>query len=79
MFLPVKLFWSAAVEQTSPNGSVSPMRVQPPLPSGVTWLADMSVGLLLVASKPLVWPEMRLIAPGVDGPNTVLHELSFIA
>ncbi len=28
---------------------------------------------------PLVWPEMRLIAPGVDGPYCEVYELSFIA
>ena len=28
---------------------------------------------------PLVWPEIRLIAPGVDGPKVVLYELSLIA
>ena len=28
---------------------------------------------------PCVWPEIRLAAPGVDGPNVVLYELSLIA
>ena len=79
MFFPVKLFWSAAVEQTSPTGSVSPMSVQPPFPSGVTWLVDMVAGSLLVKAKPLVWPEIKLMAPGVDGPNVVVHELSLRA
>ena len=32
-----------------------------------------------VGVKPWVWPETRLSAPGVDGPNVVLYELSLIA
>ncbi len=31
------------------------------------------------AVNPCVWPEIRLSAPGVDGPNIVLNELSLIA
>ena len=30
-------------------------------------------------STPWVWPETRLSAPGVDGPNVVPKELSLIA
>src|SRR5229473_3002338 len=32
-----------------------------------------------VSVAPQVWPAMRLRAPGVDGPNVVLKELSLIA
>src|SRR5450830_1839072 len=32
-----------------------------------------------VCAKPCVWPDTRLSAPGVDGPNVVLYELSLIA
>src|SRR5882724_8392197 len=28
---------------------------------------------------PAVWPEIKLRAPGDDGPNVVLNELSFMA
>ena len=32
-----------------------------------------------VIVAPWVWPEMRFSAPGVEGPNCVLNELSLIA
>src|SRR5580698_11558274 len=49
-------------EQTSPRGSASPISVKPPCPSAI-WSLE---GLLVDAIIPLVWPDIRLIAPGVD-------------
>src|ERR1044071_5578940 len=80
MFLPAIRFWSpAGLEHTSLSGSVSPIIVQPPWPSAMACVAENIVNGLLGMIMPLVWPEIRLIAPGVDGPNCVVHELSFIA
>ena len=32
-----------------------------------------------VWANPCVWPEIRLSAPGVDGPKVVPYELSLMA
>jgi len=58
---------ASLVSQMSPAGWGSPTTV----PFGVT------AGL--VVANPWVWPEMRLSAPGVDGPKPVLYALSLIA
>src|SRR5262249_51451518 len=56
--------------------------------SNVGWGSPMTVsvvgaialeGGLLVGVAPWVRPETRFRAPGVDGPKTLLKELSFIA
>src|SRR5262245_6610943 len=69
-------------EQSSHAGSKSPMSVPTPAPFGdcvmfgadvIWWVTDVS------ATAPCVCPEIRLTAPGVDGPNTSLCELSLIA
>src|SRR4051812_15256251 len=78
-FLPAIRFWSADTEHTSLSGSVSPIIVQPPRPSAIAWVAENRLKSRFGEIIPLVWPEIRLIAPGVDGPNWVVHELSFIA
>src|ERR1700733_1163369 len=75
-FLPAISVVGAVVdEQMSPCGSLSPNIVKPPWPSA-TMLLMVLVGLVpLLAAKPtapLVWPEIRLTAPSVDGPKFVL-------
>src|ERR1700754_893490 len=68
-------------EQSSYAGSGSLITVPTPLSSGeVTKGSDVGSCVTdVTACVPWVWPEMRLIAPGVDGPNVVLYELSLIA
>src|SRR5579885_500817 len=57
----------APTEQSSNVGSRSPMTV------------PFSTLLLVpVTTAPCVWPEIRLSAPGVDGPNSVSKKLSLI-
>jgi len=34
---------------------------------------------LSVCDSPFVWPEIRLMAPGVEGPNCDVYALSFMA
>src|SRR5260370_11191658 len=71
---PMFLLWGSTdvelsrVSHLSPVGCGSPMTV--PLAAGTA---------LPSAENPWVCPEMRLSAPGLDGPNVVLNELSFIA
>ena len=68
MFGP--LIWTLTpveVEQTSPIGSASLIKVSPPLPS----LIVTSEGPFSTSLTPLVWPETRLMAPGDDGPKVV--------
>src|SRR5947207_3277402 len=66
--LPMVTWLRVAAEQTSPIGSGSPITVsEPSLPPLVS-----SPVPLRVAVTPLVWPETRLITPGVEGPNVVL-------
>ena len=73
MFLPP--IWTCALpEHTSPTGSASLTRVKPPLPSGT--VSPLSFCCMVT---PLVCPEIRLRAPGVEGPNVVPYELSFMA
>src|ERR671937_2234783 len=55
------------VSQMSPAGCGSPI------------IVPFAVTAGLVCAKPCVCPETRLIAPGLDGPKTVLKELSLIA
>src|SRR5579871_1498237 len=66
MFTPL-IAAVAPAEQSSNVGSRSPMTVP-----FTTFL------LVPVTVAPLVWPEIRLSAPGVDGPNSVSKELSLI-
>ena len=56
------------LSQASPLGWGSPITV--PLVAGT---ASPST------ENPWVWPETRFSAPGVEGPNVVLYELSLIA
>src|SRR2546428_506000 len=58
---------TSLVSQISPAGCGSPITVPFAVTAG------------LVVAKPCVCPEMRLSAPGVDGPNPVPYELSLIA
>jgi hypothetical protein len=62
-------------EQSSKAGSGSLTTVPTPLGSG-DWTTDGSLTglpvLQFTAWMPWVWPEIRLSAPGVDGPKTVL-------
>ncbi len=84
MFAAVRrspMFWPPIVpcapvegEQTSPIGSASLIIVSEPLPPSVSSPVPFNV-----STTPLVWPEIRFSAPGVDGPNVVLYELSLIA
>src|SRR5581483_5152546 len=55
------------VSHLSPAGCGSPITVRFNVTAG------------LVVANPCVWPEMRFRAPGVEGPKTVLKELSLIA
>ena len=74
-FLPLMVTWlRVGAEQTSPIGSASPIRVRPPWPSATSSPDPLSVALI-----PLVCPEIRLIAPGEEGPKFELYELSFSA
>src|ERR1700678_568332 len=59
-----------ALEQTSPRGSASPISVQPPCPSETSSLDGVLVAVAWM--MPLVCPETRLTAPGLEGPNCVL-------
>src|SRR5262249_47190279 len=85
MFLPVNVT-ASRVEQSSQNGCASLVREKSPLPSGVMsafGLAALATDTLPAlgigsVSTPPVSPEMTLIAPGEDGPNVVLYELSLI-
>jgi hypothetical protein len=54
-------------EQASPMGSGSPITVRDPVPPSTSLPVP-----LRCAITPLVWPETRLIKPGVEGPNVVL-------
>src|SRR5882757_11317749 len=74
MFLPDMLKFLLVEEQMSPAGSASLMSVNPPLPSATT-----AVPGLTALITPFVCPEIRLRAPGVDGPKVVLNEWSLIA
>src|SRR5260370_35545984 len=56
------------VSHLSPVGCGSPMTLA--LAAGTAFPS---------AANPCVLPESRLRAPGVDGPNVVLNELSLIA
>ena len=46
MFLPDIVAWSAAAEQASPSGSMSPISVKPPLPSGDGVVVPRPTGLV---------------------------------
>src|SRR5271156_5374170 len=74
MVLPDMLKFALVEEQTSPVGSASPISVIPPLPSATVAEATFR-GLM----TPLVWPEMRLTAPTVEGPKLVPKEWSLSA
>jgi len=76
MFLPlIRTCNVVAEEHTSFNGSGSPIAVCPPLRSLMTEPPEIP----FVVATAFVWPEMRLRAPGVEGPKTVPKELSFNA
>ncbi len=64
----------AAIVQTSPVGSRSPIIVKPPAESGIA-LAEVPP----VTTTPLFWPEMTSSAPGVDGPYVSVYAFWFIA
>src|SRR3954470_7673644 len=69
-------------EQSSHAGSGSLIIVPMPLASGEATAYASVVGSCVTgvsACTPCVLPEIRLMAPGEDGPNTVLNELSFNA
>src|SRR5580658_5796756 len=74
MFLPAKFPRLVELEQTSPVGSASLTNVMPPFPSLIT--EDSAP---LIVCTPLVCPEIRLMAPSVEGPKLVPYELSLIA
>src|ERR1700678_1839173 len=60
------------LEQTSPSGSASPIRVIPPLPSLTSYPGVGAGGLgFRPATTPFVWPDTRLPEPGVEGPDVV--------
>src|SRR5262249_33414499 len=62
--------------QTSPDGCPSPMALPPamsPAAAGRLW------GPPVPDTAPKVLPAIRLSAPGMEGPNVVLNELSSIA
>jgi hypothetical protein len=82
MFFDATVTWSMlALEQTSVNGSPSPITEM------LFWILALSphaswvgcsrvVGVVVlktlnVALTPLVWPATTLRAPGVEGPNVV--------
>src|SRR5271170_1323085 len=95
MFLEVIVAAMVVLEQVSPAGSRSPTSVKPPWPSGTAAPAAARSGPMAAivlgvpggrragertgTVKPLVWPENISSAPGVDGPNVSLQELSLIA
>src|SRR5580692_4632720 len=64
------------VEHVSPVGSESPIMVRPPLPSATAALLE---GVPLAGMSPSVCPEIRLTAPGLEGPKFVVHMLSLRA
>ena len=88
MLRPNMVVWSmVGLEHTSCSGSASPIMVM----LLAVWLASPNASwvgcsslpvascTLVVWEKPLAWPEIRLMAPGDDGPNWVLKLLSLIA
>src|SRR5258705_531152 len=71
-----------APEQSSWGGWGSPYTVpRPALFSGLTPPGSSPLAPVLgsTGKAPPVWPEIRLSAPGVDGPNVVSQLLSLIA
>jgi hypothetical protein len=69
MFLPciatVTLYNFEFLEQSSNFGSMSPIRVPFTTPSNFK-----DGGIFVSAGKaPIVWPEIRLMCPGVEGPK----------
>src|ERR1700681_522964 len=74
MFMPVNAT-ASRVEQSSQYGCASLVNEKPPAPLavmsafGVVALATDGLFTSCVVSTPPVLPEMRLIAPGADGPN----------
>ncbi len=86
-FLPVRaarLFDDVRflLEQSSYAGSGSLITVPTPFASGETTAYEsLTVAPVFgsTACTPWVWPEIRLSAPGVDGPKTEPNELSDMA
>ena len=74
-FPPISALNRVGDEHTSSSGSASLTSVSPPFPSPTT----SELGPFADAITPFVRPEIRLIAPGVDGPKFVFYELSFNA
>lgn len=72
--VPMVTWLRVEFEQTSRIGSASPITVSELSPPKTS-----SAVPFLVAVTALVWPEIRLITPGVEGPNVVPYELSLIA
>src|SRR5262245_44999170 len=66
MFLP-DIVMPPALAQSSLNGCGSPIIV-----------LFSTEPAMFGMSEPCVWPEIRLIAPTVDGPKLVPNELSLI-
>src|SRR5882757_3043897 len=67
--------------QSSNAGSGSPMTLLAVTPLSVVVITSPAAiaPTSVAGSAPPVMPEITLIAPGVDGPNTVSNELSLIA
>src|SRR6202042_3435274 len=92
MFLPVSWVAINVLEQVSKAGSISPISVKPPCPSGTAAPAAARSGPIAAIVlgvpggrsagertgnvAPLVCPENISSAPGVDGPKVSLQELS---
>jgi hypothetical protein len=77
------LVWSLS-EQSSYAGSGSPITVPTPSASGEWTVEGSGVSVChdvlgSTETTPWVSPETRFSAPGVDGPYTVLNDLSFRA
>src|ERR1700730_14919211 len=70
---PTFLFFESVDVDVSRVSHLSPVACGSP----ITVAAAVTAGL--VVAKPCVCPEIRLSAPGVEGPKFVEYELSLIA
>ena len=73
-FPPIRTWFRVGFEQVSPSGSGSPTTESEPAPPSTSSPVPLSV-----AMTPLLWPEMRFRAPGVEGPKVVPYRLSLMA